>query len=216
MGPEKPEMSDQETQEEVRDSFLGEIETEIVGMQYHQNKILPGDQINLEREPNSPDDSRAIRVENGYHEPVGYLSPKMASWLVPLVDSRRIYLDGYVPKITVESGEGRCPAVLMVFQRENGYHMLKKTEPQSELEALHQTILQAYQNAQGYRNSELILRLAKGLRPVEKRELLPETRLLLALLPRMAHELRVEEVLPWIHRPTCCSITPPGFSEKER
>jgi hypothetical protein len=66
---------------------------------------------------------------------------------------------------------------------------LEKTEPQTELEALHQTVLQAYQNAQGYHNPELILGLAKGLRPLEKQELLPETRLLLALLPRMAHEL---------------------------
>ena len=39
-----------------------------------------------------------------------------------------------------------------------------------------------------YRNPELILGLAKGLRPLEKQELLPETRLLLALLPRVAHE----------------------------
>ena len=64
----------------------------------------------------------------------------------------------------------------------------KRPNPRNELEALHQTVLQAYQNAQGYRNPELILGLAKGLRPLEKQELLPETRLLLALLPRMAHE----------------------------
>ena len=33
---------------------LGEIETEIVGMQYHKAKIHPGEQINLEREPKTP------------------------------------------------------------------------------------------------------------------------------------------------------------------
>ena len=69
----------------------------------------------------------------------------------------------------------------------------EKSEPQTELETLHQTVLQAYQNAQGYRNPELILGLAKGLQPLEKQELLPETRLLLALLPRMAHELRMSQ-----------------------
>ena len=46
-------------------------------------------------------------------------------------------------------------------------------------------MLQAYQNAQGYHDPDLILGLAKGLRPLEKQDLLPETRLLLALLPRM-------------------------------
>ena len=81
----------------------------------------------------------------------------------------------------------------MVFQGKKGRRLLEKSEPQTELEALHQTVLQAYQNAQGYRNPELILGLAKGLQPLEKQELLPETRLLLALLPRMAHELRMSQ-----------------------
>jgi hypothetical protein len=184
-------MTEQETQ--VRDSLLGEIETEIVGMQYHKARILPGEQINLERESKDADDRRAIRIENGHCEPVGYLPRKTASWLVPLIDSGHIHLDGYVPKIHAETSEDRCPVVLMVFQCEKGCHLLEKTEPQSELDALHQTILQAYQNAQGYRDPELIEGLAKGLQPVEKKELLPETRLLLALLPRMAHELRVSQ-----------------------
>jgi hypothetical protein len=67
------------------------------------------------------------------------------------------------------------------------------TDPLSDREALHQVVLQAYQNAQSYRDPELILGLAKGLKPLEKNDLLPETRLLLALLPRMAHEARVSQ-----------------------
>jgi hypothetical protein len=83
----------------------------------------------------------------------------------------------------------------MVFQCEKGHRILEKTDPHNELDALHQTVLQAYQNAQSYRNPELILGLAKGLHPLEKQELLPETRLLLALLPRMAHELRMSQTM---------------------
>ena len=42
----------------------------------------------------------------------------------------------------------RCPVNLMVFQCEKGRRLLEKAEPTNELEALHQTVLQAYQNAQ--------------------------------------------------------------------
>ena len=81
---------------EIQDSLLGEIETEIVGMQYHQSQIDPGDQVNMERESKNRHDRRAIRVETGCHEPLGYLPRKSASWLAPLVDGGQIYLDGYI------------------------------------------------------------------------------------------------------------------------
>ena len=71
----------------MRNPFLGEIETEIVGMQYHKARIHPGEQINLERESKNAHDRRAIRVENGHFEPVGYLPKSMASWLAPLIDN---------------------------------------------------------------------------------------------------------------------------------
>ena len=118
----------------------------------------------------------------------------MASWLAPLIDQGKIHLDGYVPKESKDtSDETSRPVNLMVFQDKKGRRLLEKSEPQTELDALHQTVLQAYHSAQGYRNPELIVGLAKGLQPLEKQELLPETRLLLALLPRMAHELRMSQ-----------------------
>jgi hypothetical protein len=187
-------MIEQELKEEVRNPFLGEIETEIVGMQHHKAKIDPGEQVNLEREAKNSHDRRAIRVDNGNFEPVGYLPKSMAAWLAPLIDQGKIHLDGYVPKESKDTGENSSrPVNLMVFQSEKGRRLLEKSEPHNDLEVLHQTVLQAYQNAQGYRNPKLILGLAKGLQPLEKQELLPESRLLLALLPRMAHELRMSQ-----------------------
>jgi hypothetical protein len=180
----------------ARDALLGEIETEIVGMQYHVARIRPGERVNLERESKHAHDRRAIRVENGHFEPVGYLPKKMASWLAPLIDGGQIHLDGYVPQDisqTDDESATRCPVVLMVFQRESGRHILEKAEPRSPLEALHQTVLQVYENAHHYHDPELILGLAQRLQPLEKQELLPETRLLLALLPSIAHEVRVSQ-----------------------
>jgi hypothetical protein len=182
-------------QEHVRNHFLGEIETEIVRRQYHKAKVQPGEQVNLERQTKNAHDPRAIRVENGQFEPVGYLPKSMSSWLAPLIDAGQIHLDGYVPKELKDYGEeaSRCPVTLMVFQCEEGHRLLENVEPHDGLQAIHQTVLQAYQNAQGYHKAELVLGLAKGLQPLEKQELLPETRLLLALLPRMAHELCVSQ-----------------------
>ena len=180
--------------EEVRNPFLGEIESEIVGMQHHKAKIDPGEQINLERESKTAHDRRAIRVENGLCEPVGYLPKKMGLWLAPLIDQGKIHLDGYVPQESKDTGEETSRSVnLMVFQAENGRRLLEKAEPHTQLEVLHQIILQAYQDAQGYRNPQVILGLAKGLQPLEKQDLLPETRLLLAMLPGLAHETRMSQ-----------------------
>jgi hypothetical protein len=188
-------MLEHEVYEEVRNPFLGEIESEIVGMQYHKAKIDPGEQIGLERDAKNAHDRRAIRVENGRGEPVGYLPRSVSAWLAALIDQGKIHLDGYVPQDfkPAEEAVSRCPVTLMAFQREKGRRLLEKREPKNALEALHQTVLQAYQNAQAYRNPDLIVGLAKGLKPLEKNELLPETRLLLALLPRMAHEACVSQ-----------------------
>lgn len=188
-------MLTQDAQEAVRDSLLGEIETEIVGMQYHKARVQPGERVNLERDSKNTHDRRAIRVENGHFIRVGYLPRKAASWLAPLIDAGKIHLDGYVPQNQSNSGDepNRCPLNLMVFQAENGRGLLEKTEPQTELEAIHQTVLQAYQNAQSYHNPELIVGLANGLQPLEKQDLLPETRLLLALLPGVAREVRMSQ-----------------------
>ncbi len=182
-------------EDDVPDLLLGEIEAEIVAVQYHDARIQAGEQINVERESKHTHDRRAIRVENGHFEPVGYLPRKMASWLAPLIDHGTIRVEGYVPRNYAESDDEsrRCPVVLTVFQCDKGRGLLEKAEPKSQLDALHQTVLQAYQSAQDYRKPELIVGLAEGLRPLEKQDLLPESRLLLALLPGMAREARTAQ-----------------------
>ena len=124
-------MIEQESKEEVRNQFLGEIETEIVGMQYHKAKIHPGEQINLERESKNTHDRRAIRVENGHFEPVGYLPRNMASWLAPLIDERTNPF-GRLCAARIHGNRRRdvhCPVNLMVFQCEKGRRLLEKAEP---------------------------------------------------------------------------------------
>jgi hypothetical protein len=129
-------------------------------MQYHKAKVLPSEQINLDRESKNTHDRRAIRVENGRFEPVGYLPRNMASWLAPLIDQGKIHLDGYVPQSSTETEEetSRCPLNLMVFQCEGGRCLFERAEPQDELEALHQTVLHAYQDAHRQRHQGYVSR----------------------------------------------------------
>ena len=91
-------------QERVRNHFLGEIETEIVGRQYHKAKVFPGEQVNLERQAKNAHDRRAILVENGHFDPVGYL-PKHGFVAGPADRPGKIHLDGYVPQSSTETEE---------------------------------------------------------------------------------------------------------------
>ena len=95
-------MTEPDIDEDFRNPFLGEIETEMVGMRLHKAGVQPGERINVERECSNLNDYHAIRVENGRFQPVGYLPRKMASWLAPLLDSGQIFLDGYVPQMFAE------------------------------------------------------------------------------------------------------------------
>ena len=188
-------MVEQGEQKTVRDSLLGEMKSEIVGIQHGEAGIQPGEQVILVRDVRNA--RRAIRVENGRSERVGFLPRETASWLVPLIDGGKIRLEGYVPQATAETsgGQKRCPVTLVVFQREKGQDLLQKAGPTNQREVLHQMVLRAYHDAQGYHNPGLVMGLVSGLRPLERRELLPETRLLLALLPRMAHELQASQAI---------------------
>ena len=117
-------MTEQAVAEQVRNHFLGEIETEIVGMQHHKARIHPGEQVSLERESKNAHDRRAIRVENGQLAAGGLSSPgTLSSWLAPLIDEGKIHLDGYVPQSCGEPSEEPAqarPLILMVFQHEKG------------------------------------------------------------------------------------------------
>lgn len=175
-----------------QERVLGEIDAQIVGMQYHDAATKPGSPVNLEREPDNPHDENAIRVENGHFEPVGHLPRKLASWLAPLIDAGKLRVDAHVPE-TAEPSETTCPVVLTPFLTKRGQHLLKPTKIHSRLDALHEVVRRAYEDIQGYSDPDLIREFAEGLEPLTRQELLPETRLLLALMPAVAREARVTQ-----------------------
>ena len=174
------------------EQLLGEIETRIVGMQYYEVDVEPGQQANLEREPENPHDELAIRVENGRFEPIGHLPRRVSSWLSPLIDAGNLRVEGRVPQ-AAQPGHNRCPIVLTAFICKKGRHLLEKTKVHSKLDALHEVVRRAYEDAQGYSDPDLILELAAGLRSLGRQDLLPETWLLLALMPAIAQEVRTAQ-----------------------
>jgi len=173
----------------AEEQLLGELEMRIAGTQYHETDVQPGEQISLEREPDNPHDEHAIVVENGHFQPVGHLPRRLCSWLAPLIDEGKVRVEGYVPK-SARPGHTRSPLTLTVFLCEKGQHLLEKASTDGSFNVLHEVVRQAYRDAHEYSDPELITELANGLRPLARQELLPETRLLLALLPGLAQERR--------------------------
>ena len=171
--------------------LLGEIETCIVGMEYYEDSIAPGEEVNLEREPENPHDAHAIRVENSNYAPVGHLPSQMCSWLAPLLDSGKVHIDGRVSKYAHsprDRGPSTSPLTLSIFLCKKGKGLLRKRKVDTKLDALHEVVRRTYKEVQNYEDTNLILELVEGLRPLTRQELLPETQLLLALMPGIAHK----------------------------
>lgn len=174
--------------------LLGEVATRIVGMQYYEaaNPLPPGGQVNLERETGNRHDRRAIRVENAHFEPVGHVPRDVSRWMTPLIDAGKIRVDGCVPAEAPDSGPepNTAPLLLSIFLCPKGQAMLDPARPATKQQALHEVVRRTYQQVQGYDNPRLIAELADGLKPLARQNLLPETRLLLALMPGLAREVR--------------------------
>ena len=120
------------------EQLLGEIETRIAGMQYYEAAVQPGQQVNLEREPENPHDPCSIRVENGRFQPVGHLPRRIARWMAPPVDAGQIRLEGYVPQGAkpIAKYRGSLPVTLSVFVSENGKRLIAGRDIQTKLDAL--------------------------------------------------------------------------------
>ena len=176
--------------------LLGEVETWIVGRQYHDFEVRADETVTLEREPENDLDQNAIRVENGRSQPVGYLPRKTSRWLAPLLDVERIRVESYVPTVptyTLDRSRGRTYLKLSVSVTEKGQDLLQNRPLRNGGDALHEIVRQAYLLARDCQSAELLQEMADGLRPLGRKNLLPESHLLLALLPTMAQELRVAD-----------------------
>jgi hypothetical protein len=172
------------------EQFLGEIETEVVVHRHHQAGILPGQSVELQREPENPDDAGAIRVDVARFQPLGYIARSAANWLAPLIDAGEIRIEGYIAARFQPARDATLPLVVMVFLQSSGHNILESQDRPVDPEALHQLAVEAFHKAQSLADAESLRQFINSLEPLRRRNLLPQTHLLLALLPSMVNELR--------------------------
>ncbi len=151
-------MPTQNSPKRPEEQLLGEIKTQIVEMQSHGATVRPGEQVNLEREPENPHDPYSIRVENGRFQPVGYLPRRVARWMAPLVDAGQIRVEGYIPLDVTPIPEGgdSLPVTLTVYVNESGKSLILRRDVQTKLDALHEAVRRGYDDAADYANSDQV------------------------------------------------------------
>jgi len=172
------------------EKLLGTLSTEIVGIQYYDAEVHPGETVHFEREPDNLHDTRAIRVENLDFRQVGHLPRRVVAWLAPLIDHGKVRIDGITGDFD-EADRYSIPLELSVYLCPKGRPVLqRKKKPYDSLQALHECVLQAYLDVDEYNAPDITLSLGERLSAVLNRDILPETHLLVHLFPSKAETQR--------------------------
>ncbi len=168
---------------------LGTIDTKLVGRQYNEADVETGMSVNIERERDNRHDRNAIRVENPGFEPVGHLPRRLAQWMAPLIDEGKVQLFGHVGEVSSEE-RSVAPLTLTLVLAPKGKEILEPLgNPSSARAALHGMVASVYRDSDAWEKPVVLRDLMKYLNPLCKEKVLPETRLLLALLPQRAKAL---------------------------
>jgi len=171
--------------------FLGEVFTEIAGMQYYDADVRPGERIQLEREPENEHDENAVRVENRDFRQAGHVPRRISSWLAPLIDAGEVRVEGRVAESSEAQQAGRVFILIELYLEAKGGHILRgDVDPASEAEAMHQAVLSVWNAIDEWTDGDVVSSLANRLRPLDSADLLPGTRMLLALFKHRAWALR--------------------------
>lgn len=162
--------------------LLGKLTVALAGTQYCDATAEAGEAVHFEREPDNSHDRKAIRVENEDFAKVGYLPRQTAAWLTPLIDRGAVYVDGRV-------APGNTLTLSLYVSPESAAFLEGPRDPATTADALHRVILDAYNGMHEWRRPVVIRETAQRLSELSRRDLLPETRMLLALMPEFADSL---------------------------
>jgi len=170
--------------------LLGEVFTEIAGIQYYEADVSPGDKVQLEREPDNKHDKNAIRVENKNFKQTGYVPRRISSWLAPLIDSGEVRAEGRVAESPTEK-PGKAFILIELYLHGKGRHILRRdSDPSGELEAIHQAVQTIWSESDEWTDPDAVEGLGGRLEGLASGELLPKTRMLLVLFKYRAGVLR--------------------------
>ncbi|TFK44820.1 SNF2 family N-terminal domain-containing protein [Crucibulum laeve] len=90
------EVEEESTEEEPKDEIYCTLNTSVVGIQYYEGLVGPGEEVLLVREPHNKYDRNAIQVKNIGHTQVGHLPRQVASKLAPLLDRHAVTVEGII------------------------------------------------------------------------------------------------------------------------
>ena len=171
------------------EQLLGTVDTVIAGSQYCDADAEAGDMLTLEREPSNQHDANAVRIDNEAFEKVGYLPRRIVSWLAPLIDDGRVIADATAAQPDGHEEHDFPPVSLKLYLSHKGAAILDVwPDPENDLQALHRAVLETYLAAGDWTHPQVVSAVGKRLASLFKKELLPETKMLLLLFPHRAGE----------------------------
>ncbi|KAI0940604.1 hypothetical protein AcW1_003757 [Taiwanofungus camphoratus] len=80
--------------EDTRDELYVMLKTSIVGVQYYNGLVGPGEEVRLVRQPENKYDRNAIQVKNIGGTQVGHIPRQIAAKLAPLMDRSLVAVEG--------------------------------------------------------------------------------------------------------------------------
>ncbi|TRX89349.1 hypothetical protein FHL15_009786 [Xylaria flabelliformis] len=102
--------------------LYGTIDNKIVGVQYYDGIVTPGESILCIREPNNVYDRNAVRVNNIMGSQIGHLPRVFVQKIAPYLDSGEIVLDGV---LNGYKHQYDCPVRLSLYGTSNPYSRLQ-------------------------------------------------------------------------------------------
>lgn len=165
---------------------LGIFYSNIVGVQYYENKYRAGDEVYFERNPYNEYDDNAIEVQNE-RGVIGHLKREQAAFIGPLMDAGEIYLKG---SVIDEGDKWRIPIRVEVKVTQKGIFILEECPECGPENVIHNHLLRIYGNALKY-DEKTLSDLREYYRSMMNMEgILPETRLIFKLLKNQLEKNR--------------------------
>ncbi|XP_061492992.1 helicase-like transcription factor [Rhineura floridana] len=86
------------TDEDIDSAILfGTLRGNVVGLRYYTGMVNNNEMVALQREPNNPYDSNAVKVNNVNGEQVGHIKKELAASLAYIMDNKLAVVEGVVP-----------------------------------------------------------------------------------------------------------------------
>ncbi len=162
---------------------IGSIFTQLAGARFYNATLAYGERIHLEREPDNPHDSHAIRVDDHAFHPAGHLPRRVADWLAPLIDAGKVQVEGAVNGVDRTRQPSRAYLKLDLHLHPKGEAILKmQADPVGSASAMHQAVLQVWNLMKEWTDPDAARSVGRQLIGLATDQRAPETRMLLNLI----------------------------------